>query len=153
MATIDGVDITVILSQSIALLSVVASIISVCISAKSEYKLRTAELFFNAKSKAYQDFLVIATAVDRNSEPIDIKKLWATASVVFLYCSDTAYEMVSQYVAATVQYQLNGTKDSKDAMSNAYADAVLALQGDLKASMEKERFQDKLYWHFRRKRK
>lgn len=153
MTTIDGVDITVILSQFIALLSVLASIISVCISAKSEYKLKTDELFFTAKSKAYQDFLVIATAIDQNSEAVDTKKLWATASVVFLYCSETSYEMVSQYVAATVQYQLNGTKDSKDAMSNAYADAVLALQGDLKASIERERFQDKLYWHFRRKRK
>ncbi|MBQ7159263.1 MAG: hypothetical protein IJS09_07580 [Treponema sp.] len=57
-------DIAVISSQIIALAAVVATVLTCYINAKNEYKIKKFERLFDAKTKAYQEFLSVVTGFD-----------------------------------------------------------------------------------------
>ena len=121
-------DIAVVSSQIIALAAVVATVLTCYINAKNEYKIKKFERLFDAKTKAYQEFLSVVTGFDQNSK-IAYSDLWAKASVVLLYCSEDVRNAITEFSVAVATD--DGSENAKNTLPHAYEEAVLAMQKDL----------------------
>ena len=120
-------DPAVIASSIAAIEAIVAPVITAFITQRSSYRLKTIELFFVAKSEAYEEVIRIASAFPDNPSKSDRIKLQDVICRAELYASRVTskkLEMLASTLARTSTFDL-------DAYSSAWFAALSSMRQEL----------------------
>ena len=120
-------DITLIVALITALAAIIAPVLTALITQHGEYRLKSLELFFNAKSKAYLELLDATSNFPKFPEESKIIELYALLNRAFLLSTENTRSKLSLYVKLLIE----SSADS-ELLTLAYQDAVLAMQNELK---------------------
>lgn len=126
--TVIAVLITAAASLITALAAISAPVIAQLISQHGAYKLKTIELFFEAKAKVFHDFVQVTSRFPPNPDYETLQKLNDSMNQALLYCSkDTGWK-----IALYVKYLKDSPGSDLDELADAHLNAILAMQGELK---------------------
>lgn len=87
--------ITAITSSIAAIAAIVSPVITALITQRGNYRLKTAELFFNAKAKAYEEAICSITTFPNRPDDRDLINLHNVISRAILFSSDDTAQTLS----------------------------------------------------------
>lgn len=123
--------VTLIVALITAIAAIVAPLIAAIINSRSAYKVKTAELYFMAKSDAYKAFLHSTSNVSgltfQNSETL--RDVHETASVAQMYSSENTQKKIAEYCLAWSSNDNRALSNQK--LAAAHKAVILAMQQDL----------------------
>lgn len=128
LQTDSRIDITVIVALITTLAAIIAPLITAIINHVSAYRLKTLELFFVEKVKAYHEYMDIASCFPINPTPDDMHKLFSTLNKAALYSSKDTVQQLNCYA----YFLLDTDHSDKNAIAEANFATLQALQRELK---------------------
>lgn len=116
-------NVTLVVALIAAIAAIVAPVISSAITVRGTHKTKTLELFFAAKSTAYEDLLAFTSKYPEHDTAADMEELQNRMSRALLYSSPSTQAKVASYCKALLDGTPSGTE---------YRDALLAMQSELR---------------------
>lgn len=121
-------NVTVIASLIAAIAAIIAPTVSAIITVRYQYKIKTIDLFFNAKLNAYQNLMESSSEyllhANEKTVAADIE-LEKTAVSALLLSSPSTQESISLYVQSLI------TEQPPSVQGNEQGNVILAMQRDL----------------------
>ncbi len=127
----DTTQLTLVLSSLTALFALIAPWLTAAINNRAEYRKSSAQLFFHARTDAYQNFLSVCASVSYPLNLQDTQKL-LDASSRALVLSDTPLQTaISSYTSALLSCPAKPSEAELQALIDAKSELIFAMQADL----------------------
>ena len=119
-----------ILALIAAIAAVISPVLTAFINSRNAYKTKESELFFEAKSAAYRDYLRYATAIKASDlQEVTIGLTNATAQAQLFSSSDTQIK-IGKYTASLLNFHAGETELSQ--LAADATSAMLAMRDELR---------------------
>lgn len=128
MQSANKTDITIIVALITAFAAIIAPLITAIINHVSAYRLRTLELFFIEKSKAYHQYMNITSHFPINPTPEDIHTLYSALNQAVLYSSKDTAQVLNRYV----YFLLDTYHSDNGVIAEMHLETIVAMQNELK---------------------
>ncbi len=120
-------NVTVIVALITALAAIVAPVITQYITQRGAYRLKSLELFFAEKTRAYREYLEVTSQFPPEPKMADLMKLNNALNQAIVYSSRDTGKKMTQYV-----YLLKNTKSPDyDAIADVHLEVALAIRAEL----------------------
>ncbi len=113
-----------------ALAAIIAPLISSAISGHNAFRIKATELYFEARVKAYEDFLKTASRFPLHPSPEQMQSLQAMSTSAMLFSSPETQEKIGRY--GQLLMQPHQTAEQIQLLSEANRDMILFMQHELR---------------------
>lgn len=110
-----------------AIAAIVSPVVTQLISIRGSFRLKTVELFFNAKAEAFQNLLEVTSKYHPNPCPELLMQLESAMNQAFLYSSKGTQQKLALYIKLLKEFP----NCDPGSYANASVEAILAMQSEL----------------------